>query len=315
MIDQRNQAMSKKFMYSLCSTVQELNLARKQLKQAVIKAKNDWISANCSSVNDTCALRGGTKRFWNSVRKLKAGLTKLQSSNDRPMRKSDGSLYKTPEENTEVFRSHFHQLYGRQPSFDVTVLDSLPQKDICLNCDYNPTENEIRKATQKLKDNGPGDSGICPQVWKSLVQNENGMQLLKSVITKFWENEITPEEWEIGLLKVLPKKGDLSLPGNYRGIMLLETAYKIVTIIIHNHLRPIAESLDQEAQCGFRPGRGCIDSIFTVKMAMKKRREHGQESWILFLDLVKAFDRVPRELLWLILEKFGVPKKLISLLK
>ena len=97
--------------------------------------------------------------------------------------------------------------------------------------------------------------------------------------------------------------------------MLLETSYKIVTIIIHDRLRPIAESFDQEAQCGFRPGRGCTDVIFTVKMAMKKKREHGQESWILFIDLVKAFDRVSRELLWLILEKFGVPKKLISLLK
>ena len=50
-------------------------------------------------------------------------------------------------------------------------------------------------------------------------------------------------------------------------------------------------------------------------MAMKKRREHSQETWILFLDLVKAFDRVPRELLWQLLGKFGVPQKLVSLLK
>ena len=44
--------------------------------------------------------------------------------------------------------------------------------------------------------------------------------------------------------------------------------------------------------------RGCTDGIFTVKMAIKKRREHGLETWIMFLDLVKAFDRVPREPLW-----------------
>jgi len=229
--------------------------------------------------------------------------------------KSDGSICKSPEESAEVFRSHFHQLYGRQPSFDITVINSLEQKEIFSNCDHTPTEDEIRKAALKLKDNSPGDSGICSQVWKSLVQDKDGMSLLKSVVTDFWESKVTPEEWEIGLLKVLPKKGDLRLPGNYRGIMLLETAYKIVAIIIHDRLRPIAESLDHEAQCGFRPGRGCTDSIFTVKMAMKKRREHGQESWILFLDLVKAFDRVPRELLWLVLEKFGVPMKLILLLK
>ena len=95
-------------------------------------------------------------------------------------------------------------------------------------------------------------------------------------------------------MKILPKKGDLSLPGNHRGIMLLEAAYKIVTILLLNRLRPIAEKLDHEQQCGSRPGRGCNDAVFTVKMAMKKRKEHSQETWILFLDLVKAFDRVPR---------------------
>lgn len=119
----------------------------------------------------------------------------------------------------------------------------------------------------------------------------------------------------IGILRILPKKGDLSLPGNYRGIMPLETAYKIVSILLLNRLRPIAESSDHEQQCGFRPGRGCNDAVFTVKMAMKKRREHSKETWILFLDLVKAFDRVPRELLWQLLEKFGIPPKLVRLLK
>ena len=33
------------------------------------------------------------------------------------------------------------------------------------------------------------------------------------------------------------------------------------------------------------------------------------------MDLVKAFDRVPRELLWELFEKFDVPAKLVRLLK
>ena len=94
--------------------------------------------------------------------------------------------------------------------------------------------------------------------------------------------------------------------------MLLEIAYKIIAIILLERLRPIAEGLDHESQCGFRPGRGCVDAVFTVKLALKKRQEHGLETWVLFLDLVKAFDRVPRELRWTILLRFGVPQKLVD---
>ena len=98
-------------------------------------------------------------------------------------------------------------------------------------------------------------------------------------------------------MKILPKKGDLTQAGNYRGIMLLEVAYKIIANLLKKRLTPIEESLDHETQCGFRPGRGCTDAVFTVKTALKKSGEHGLETWVLFLDLVKAFDRVPLEML------------------
>ena len=68
--------------------------------------------------------------------------------------------------------------------------------------------------------------------------------------------------------------------------MLLESGYKIVANIMHSRLLPIAEKIDHESQCGFRPGRSCNDAIFAVKLALKKRHEHNLETWILFLDLV-----------------------------
>ena len=53
--------------------------------------------------------------------------------------------------------------------------------------------------------------------------------------------------------------------------MLLETAYKIVVIILNRILQIIEEGLAElhENQCGFRTELGCTDANYTVKMAMK----------------------------------------------
>lgn len=315
LVERRNEAMTASFGRRTRSSTMRLRNARKELKSAISKAKNAWIVSKCTAINDASSSRCGTKECWDVLGELRKGLSKSRPSSEKMMEKGDGSKCQTSEENAEVFRSHFETMYGRDPTYDPTVLDLLPQQPTAPECDHVPTDEEIMKAVRKLKNKAPGDSGLCPQLWKALVNDPRTYDLLKTIIVDFWLNELPPEQWQKGLLKILPKKGDLSKPGNYRGIMLLEAAYKVVAILLHERLQPIAEGLDHEAQCGFRPGRGCADAVFTIKLAMKKRREHGQETWILFLDLVKAFDRVPRELLWEILMRFGVPPKLIELLK
>jgi hypothetical protein len=52
-------------------------------------------------------------------------------------------------------------------------------------------------------------------------------------------NEDPPKEWEIGLLSLLPKKEDLSKPGSYCGIMMLEIGYKILGLILLARLKPV----------------------------------------------------------------------------
>jgi hypothetical protein len=116
-------------------------------------------------------------------------------------------------------------------------------------------------------------------------------------------------------LKMLPKKGDLRDLNNWRGIMLLDAASKILSMIINNRLQRLLKEIGIEEQNGFSSGRGCADGSFCIRQALKKRREHGQESWVLFVDLVKAFDSVPRDVLWAVLAKMGVPAHLIHVIK
>ena len=314
LIEKRNQAMKALIARRTRMSTDKLREARRLVKDAVAHAKDVWISKHCTEINTAIARGAGTKHCWDAVSALRKGMSKCRPSAERTMKKPDGTRCKTPAENAEVFRDHFEKLFGRQPEYDESVLELIEQHPSVDNCDHPPTAEEIKAALRKLKNKAPGESGLTPQAWKILASSDEAFNLLHEVIQEFWEMELAPEEWETGLLRILAKKGDLSIPGNYRGIMLLEAAYKIVCIILHGRLLPIQESLDHEAQCGFRPGRGCSDAVYTVKLAMKKRREHGLETWILFIDLVKAFDRVPRELLWKILLKFGVPAKLVNLL-
>ena len=129
-----------------------------------------------------------------------------------------------------------------------------------------------------------GDSGLKTQLWKTLLTDDRTFHLLKLLVIDFWNSEFPLHQWMTGLIRIPPKKGDLILPCNYRDIMLLEAAYKIVTILLLNRLRPIAETLDHEQQCGFRPGQRFSDAIFPVKMARRKKestpKKLGSCFWI-----------------------------------
>ena len=93
------------------------------------------------------------------------------------------------------------------------MLETLPQSPI-VGCDHVPTDEEIRLATLKLKDNAPGESGLCPQAWKSLLECEETTLILKEIVLHLWETEDVPDDWDVGRLNILPKKGDLSWPKN-----------------------------------------------------------------------------------------------------
>ena len=61
-------------------------------------------------------------------------------------------------------------------------------------------------------------------------------------------------------------------------------------------------SLD-DMQFGFRPGRGTTDA---VRQIQEKYLAQKKDLWIAFVDHEKAFDRVPRDVVWWALRQSGV---------
>mgnify|MGYP003536787232 FL=1 len=67
-------------------------------------------------------------------------------------------------------------------------------------------------------------------------------------------------------------------------------------------------------QFGFRPGKGTTDAIFIVRQLQEKFFGKKQELWMAFVDLEKAFDRVPREVVWWALRRVGVEEWLVKVI-
>ena len=63
------------------------------------------------------------------------------------------------------------------------------------------------------------------------------------------------------------------------------------------------------------PGKGTIDAMFALRILMEKYRKGQGELHCLFVDLEKAYDRVPREQLWYCMTKSGMGKKYVRLVQ
>ena len=68
-------------------------------------------------------------------------------------------------------------------------------------------------------------------------------------------------------------------------------------------------------QYGFMPGKGTTNAMFALRMLMEKYREGQRELHCVFVDLEKAYDRIPWEELWYCMRKSGIVEKYVQLVQ
>ena len=111
------------------------------------------------------------------------------------------------------------------------------------------------------------------------------------------------------VLPVYKGKGDPVECRSYRGIKLLEHAVKVVERIFEHRIRQQIEIDDM--QFGFIKGKGTTDAIFMARQMQENFRVEGKKLYFGFVDLEKAFDGVPREVISWATHKLGVEEWLV----
>jgi hypothetical protein len=260
-------------------------------------------------------MKSRPRKAWAKMRSLQAGHNSHHRVNQAVNFSQDGVKATNDKENLEIACTHFEKVYNRVSSFDPTVIDDVEQRPKDLDHDQLPTIEELNKAISDMASlAAPGESGLSPMAMKKLPK-EARMALL-DVIHRYWNGLDENPEWNEALLCIIyKKKGKHDDLNNYRGVCLQDLIARYVLSIISSRLLTMLREHGIKEQLGCQPLRGCRDALFIVRSALQLRHKHMLPTWALFVDLVKAFDTIDRELMFQILSKFGIPESMIYVIR
>ncbi|KAI3354168.1 hypothetical protein L3Q82_018704, partial [Scortum barcoo] len=214
--------------------------------------------------------RSASKRFWQTVRRLRRG--KQYSANT--VYSAGGELLTSTGDIVGRWKKYFEDLLN--PT-DLPSNEEAEAGD--SEVDSSITQAEVTEVVRKLLMSGkaPGVDEIRPEYLKSL--DVVGLSWLTRLLQHCMEGDHTSQP---------PRNG------------------KVYARVLERRIRPIVDPRIQEEQCGFRPGRGTLDQLYTLHRVLEGLWEFAQPVHMCFVDLEKAFNRVPRGILWGCSAEYGV---------
>ena len=233
-----------------------------------------------------------------------------QTINEVSRRKSTTKAKLKPasqQERIKLWKKHFENLLGNPPkcTYEPITRNISKQLDIKLG----PfTQEELDSVLRKIKNRkAAGLDEIPLEVWKTRQFDDILLRHCNAIY-----NQNTIDKWMKGCSFHFPKKGDLGLAKNYRGITLTSIAAKIYNALLRNRIEPKSDNIHRKNQNGFRRNRSTTSQILTIRRILAGIRTKNLQATLLFVDFTNAFDSIHRGKMEQILLAYGLTKEAVA---
>ena len=244
------------------------------------------------------------KKFWqyvNKKTKIKQGIPDLVYKDE------DGEETSTTndKEKAEVLADFFSSVFTEKDTSNIPNLSQRSFKEWLSNMEI--TREEIKKKILQLKiSKTPGPDGLHPRLLKEMAQQIS--QSLETIFQLSLKDGKVPTDWKQGEFTAIHKKGSRRTAGNYRPVSLTCLLCKIMESLVRetiiDHMRE--NSLFSKYQYGFINRRSTTLQLLFVLDEWTEILDQGGTIDAVYLDFMKAFDKVPHERLLHKLSAYGI---------
>ena len=222
---------------------------------------------------------------------------------------SQGNVCRSDYSKANALKEWFESVYIEEN----TPSPKVEEKTLNHVTDVTIVTNDIQKRLSNLNvKKSVGPDGISPKILKEL-SNEIA-EVISGIFQESIDEGTVPQLWKKAHVTALFKKGAKSNPSNYRPISLTCILCKVLESIIRtailDHLTQ--NNLICKNQYGFVPKRSTSLQLLKVMEEWIQVIDNGGNIDVIYLDVMKAFDQVPKNRLLTKLSSCGIKKNLLQ---